>query len=102
MNDQGKRFDIALSPDWKKPYWLNHKTSQLRMRNHIDLLMEAERGSGDKLTALWPSLDVISRVRTRLISPNEPNRDPAVDVALIKRNRKDYAIKVAFHSGGGK
>lgn len=103
VHDRGKRFEIALSPNWKKPRWLHTRGSQLRMRNHINLLMEAEREhakSGRQLTCLIPSLDVISRAKTRLLPPQEPNRDTNKDVALIRKNRTDHAIKVAFHRGG--
>jgi len=103
VNDNGKRFDIAMMPEWKKPKWLNEAGAKRLMRSHIDLMMEAERdhdATGRPLTALLPSLDVISRTKTRLFRPREPNRDPQKDIELIQKNRKDYNTKLVFHRGG--
>ncbi len=99
----GKEFNIALRPDWKIPSWLNEPESKRKMRNHIDFILEAERqhrAAGLPLVCLIPSLDVISRAKTRLFRPREPNQEVEIDLALIKKNRHDYHTKLTFHRGG--
>lgn len=96
-------FNIAMMPDWKPPAWLNDEKSKRKMRNHVDFMLSAEQqhsAAGLPLVCLIPSLDVISRAKTRLYPPREPNQDTEIDVALIRKNRRDYKTKIDFHRGG--
>jgi len=102
VDSQKKSFQIALNPHWRKPGWLKKKLSMQRMNRHIDFLMQHEQectAANIPLTPLIPSLDMAKYLNFCMAPPQEPNRDPAREIAIIRRNRRLANAKLQFHRG---
>lgn len=102
VDSEKKSFQIALSPHWVKPAWLKNKLHMQRMNRHVDFLMQHEQrctADGVPLMPLVPSLDMAKYHGFCMKAPEEPNRDPNKEIAIIRRNRKLAHAKLQFHRG---
>jgi hypothetical protein len=90
VGDDHWTFKLAMKTAVNLPPWIYSDQGWANLKTHIDVMMDMEQAtSGQPMTPLMPSLNVIRHRQKVILPPQPPNMDPDREREIVRQRRQE-------------